>query len=58
MVGIRTLRRSEEFEGLRRRLEGEGATATATGVQTNADAEAGRRRNIGQQIVDQFRGPA
>ncbi|KAK9778782.1 hypothetical protein SCAR479_04405 [Seiridium cardinale] len=56
MVGIRTQRRSEEFEGLRRRLEGEGSTATATGVQSNADGETGRRRNMGQQIMDQFRG--
>lgn len=55
MVGIRTQRRSEEFEGLRRRLEGEGSTATSTGVQNNADADVGRRRNIGQQIMDQFR---
>lgn len=55
MVGIRTQRRSEEFEGLRRRLEGEG-TATTTGAENNADGDAGRRRNIGQQMVDQFRG--
>lgn len=57
MVGIRTQRRSEEFEGLRRRLEGEGSsTATSTGVQGQAEGEAGRRRNMGQQILDQFRG--
>ncbi|KAH8677566.1 hypothetical protein BX600DRAFT_430912 [Xylariales sp. PMI_506] len=58
MVGIRTQRRSEEFEGLRRRLEGEGSsTATASGVQgTAVDSEAGRRRNMGQQIIDQFSG--
>jgi hypothetical protein len=57
MVGIRTQKRSEEFEGLRRRLEGENApSATATGVQPTADGEAGRRRTMGQQILDQFRG--
>ncbi|KAI0136948.1 hypothetical protein BJ170DRAFT_677809 [Xylariales sp. AK1849] len=57
MVGIRTQRRSEEFEGLRRRLEGENsATATATGVESINGGEPGRRRTIGQQIVDQFRG--
>lgn len=56
MVGVRTQRRSEEFEGLRRRLEGEGSTATATGAQGNTDGDTGRRRNMGQQIMDQFRG--
>jgi hypothetical protein len=56
MLGIHTQRRSEEFEGLRRRLEGEGSAAAATGLESNANGEVGRRRNIGQQIVDQFRG--
>ncbi|KAH6656795.1 hypothetical protein BKA67DRAFT_532047 [Truncatella angustata] len=56
MVGIRTQKRSEEFEGLRRRLEGEGTAASATGIENNDGGEVGRRRNIGQQIVDQFRG--
>ncbi|ORY56092.1 uncharacterized protein BCR38DRAFT_451432 [Pseudomassariella vexata] len=57
MVGIRTQRRSEEFEGLRRRLEGEGtSSATATGVQSQSDGDVGRRRTMGQQIMDQFRG--
>ncbi|KAI1867218.1 uncharacterized protein JN550_007270 [Neoarthrinium moseri] len=58
MVGVRTQRRSEEFEGLRRRLEGEGtSTATTTGLQSNVEGgDSGRRRNMGQQIVDQFRG--
>lgn len=58
MVGIRhAQRRSEEFEGLRRRLEGESSsTGAATGVQSSADGEVGRRRNMGQQIMDQFRG--
>ncbi|KAL7624506.1 hypothetical protein AAE478_006071 [Parahypoxylon ruwenzoriense] len=57
VVGIRTQRRSQEFEGLRRRLEGEGAsTGAATGVQDQADAEGGRRRTMGQQVMDQFHG--
>ncbi|KAI0601690.1 hypothetical protein F4775DRAFT_538732 [Biscogniauxia sp. FL1348] len=51
-VGIRTQRRSEEFEGLRRRLEGENVpTATATGVQGQANSEGGRRRTMGQQGI-------
>ncbi|KAI2617450.1 hypothetical protein GGR54DRAFT_607768 [Hypoxylon sp. NC1633] len=57
VVGVRTQRRSQEFEGLRRRLEGEGAsTAAATGVQSQSGAEGGRRRTMGQQVMDQFRG--
>ncbi len=58
IVGVRTPRRSEEFEGLRRRLEGEGASAaTASGVQNQFEGEGvGRRRTMGQQILDQFRG--
>ncbi|KAI0484476.1 hypothetical protein GGR56DRAFT_613987 [Xylariaceae sp. FL0804] len=43
VVGTRTQRRSEEFEGLRRRLEGESTSAAAaTGVESNS--EGGRRR--------------
>lgn len=57
MLGIRTSRRSEEFEGLRRRLEGENSpSATASGVDSQNQGEAGRRRTIGQQLLDQFRG--
>ncbi|KAI0007962.1 hypothetical protein F4779DRAFT_469900 [Xylariaceae sp. FL0662B] len=58
VVGIRTQRRSEEFEGLRRRLEGENAatTAAASGSQSQAEIEGGRRRTMGQQVMDQFRG--
>lgn len=57
MVGIRTPKRTGEFEGLRRRLEGENsASATTTGMQTLAQDEAGRRRTMGQQLFDQFRG--
>jgi hypothetical protein len=57
VVGIRTPRRSREFEGLRRRLEDEGMpTAAATGVQGQADSGSGRRRTMGQQVMDQFQG--
>lgn len=44
MVGVRTQRRRGEFEGLRRRLEGEGSSATTSGAQGQADGDAGRRR--------------
>lgn len=57
VVGMKTQRRSQEFEGLRRRLEGEGAsTAAATGVQSQGEGESGRRRTMGQQVMDQFQG--
>jgi hypothetical protein len=56
MVGIRTQKSREEFEGLRRRLEGENTSAIATGVAGQEAAEGGRRRTMGQQIIDQFRG--
>jgi hypothetical protein len=58
MVGMRTQKRSQEFEGLRRRLEGENApTATATGAQgQGTDGDAGRRRTLGQQVLDQVSG--
>lgn len=58
MVGVRTTqsRRSEEFEGLRRRLEGEGSTGAASGIENRAEGEGGRRRNIGEQLVDRFGG--
>ncbi len=55
MVGIRTHRRSQEFEGLRRRLEGENtASATATGAQGPAEGDTGRRRGTGQQFLEQM----
>lgn len=58
LVGISTQKRRDEFEGLRRRLEGENATGTTTSVDDGqADGAAGRRRPVGQQILDQFRGP-
>lgn len=56
MVGLRSQRRSAEFEGLRRRLEGENASSgVSTGVQGQPEGQADRRRTMGQQIVDQFR---
>ena len=57
MVGIRSQKRTREFEGLRQRLEGENSSsATATGVQGPVDGDAGRRRPLGQQVLDQIRG--
>jgi len=58
MVGIKRVKRGEDFEGLRRRLEGENTNpdpaAAATGVEGRAGE--GRRRTLGRQLVDQFRG--
>ncbi|KAG6024599.1 hypothetical protein E4U41_001732 [Claviceps citrina] len=56
MVGLSPHRRRAEFEGLRRRLEGENgpATGVSSGVQSDGQ-QAERRRTVGQQIVDQFR---
>jgi F0F1-type ATP synthase assembly protein I len=56
MVGMKSQRRSAEFEGLRRRLEGENTAAGATtALEGQTDGQAERRRTMGQQIVDQFR---
>ena len=47
-------REGEGFEGLRRRLEGEGR---ASGVEVRENAAGGRqRRGMGRAILDQFRG--
>lgn len=59
LIGLRTEKRGEHFEGLRRRLEGEdpaSSTATSTGAQARLDTDPGRRRTMGQQIIDQVRG--
>ena len=59
MVGIKGVKRGEDFEGLRRRLEGEGGNgnaALATGSDGRLGADAGRRRTLGRQLLDQFRG--
>ncbi|KAI1165821.1 hypothetical protein F5B18DRAFT_608813 [Nemania serpens] len=57
IVGVRTPRRSQEFEGLRRRLEDESApTAATTGAEGQTEGVNGRRRTTGQQAVDQSLG--
>jgi hypothetical protein len=57
MLGIETQKRGEGFEGLRRRLEGENSTnVTATGSDGQQAGEVGRRRTLGRQVLDQFRG--
>ncbi|KAH6666477.1 UBA domain-containing protein Ucp14 [Plectosphaerella plurivora] len=55
LVGVRTQRRRDEFEGLRRRLEGENATATSSGAQAQNEGES-RQRTVGQDMRDQLRG--
>jgi hypothetical protein len=57
LVGMETQKRGEGFESLRRRLEGENATATtATGADGQHTGDGGRRRTLGRQLLDQFRG--
>ncbi|RDL41131.1 Rhomboid-like protein [Venustampulla echinocandica] len=57
MVGIKSKKREEDFEALRRRLESENTgTAAATGSDGRLGGEEGRRRPLGVQLVDQFRG--
>jgi hypothetical protein len=56
MVGIRGVKRGEDFEGLRRRLEGESSTAAATGSDGRLGGDVNRRRTLGRQLLDQFRG--
>lgn len=55
MVGVQAKKRSEGFEGMRRRLEGEN-TAAATGSDGQSGGEVGRRRTLANQFIDQFRG--
>lgn len=56
VVGSSAASRSQEFEGLRRRLEGENApSATASGIQGQGEADAGRRRTLGQ-VMEQVSG--
>jgi len=55
LVGIRPKKRTEDFEGLRRRLEGEN-TAQATGSDGRLGGQVGARRTLGRQLLDQFRG--
>lgn len=57
VVGTEAPKRSAEFEGLRRRLEGETtATGSTTGVRPANEGEANRRRTVGQQLMEQVRG--
>ncbi|KAJ4306706.1 hypothetical protein N0V88_000070 [Collariella sp. IMI 366227] len=58
LVGMRTPKGSERFEGIRRRLESEGAsTAAASGAQQQqGGGDANRRRTMGQQLMDEVRG--
>jgi hypothetical protein len=57
LVGMRTQKRNEGFEGMRRRLEGESSsTGTASGVQGPDESDANRRRTMGQQLIDEVRG--
>jgi len=47
----------ERYEGLRRRMEGEAASASGSDAQRSEAREgSGRRRTIGGQLLDQFRG--
>lgn len=56
VVGMRSTRREQEFEGLRRRLEGEGeGEARTTGVDEEGEGEAARRRPLGT-VLDQVSG--
>jgi hypothetical protein len=55
MVGVKSRKRGEDFEGLRRRLEGEN-TAAATGSDGRLGGDMGRRRTLGSRFLDQFRG--
>lgn len=55
LVGMKGQKRAEDFEALRRRLEGEN-TAAATGSDGRLGGEVGRRRTLGRQLLDQFRG--
>ena len=48
-------RHGEGFEGLRRRLEGEGRASGVEGIE-NTIGEGRQRRGMGRAILDQFRG--
>lgn len=57
VVGMRSQKRNDRFDGIRRRLEDEGAsTGVATGAQPAAEGEGNRRRPLGQQLIDEVRG--
>lgn len=58
VVGMKTAKSNDRFEGMRRRLESEGASTGATsGAQQQGGAEgSNRRRTMGQQLIDEVRG--
>jgi hypothetical protein len=62
MVGVKSPKRNDGFEGLRRRLEGENSAAAtlATGIlgQGTGAGDAGRRRAFGDQMPHQSSGGA
>lgn len=56
-MGMKPRKRTEDFEEMRRRLEGEGSQgAAATGSDGRLGGDVGRRRTMGRQLLDQFRG--
>lgn len=58
VVGMRSRKSNERFEGMRRRLESEGAsTGAALGARQQGGGESSnRRRTMGQQLLDEVRG--
>ena len=58
VVGLRSQKRNDRFDGIRRRLEDEGASSAgvATGAQPAVEGEGNRRRPLGQQLIDEVRG--
>jgi hypothetical protein len=56
-LGLKAHGSRREFEGLRRRLEGQGDVATASGAQgpQGEEGQAERRRTMGQQFMSQIR---
>jgi len=56
VLGLKSHRSRTEYEGLRRRLEGQGDAATASGAQgPQGEGQAERRRTMGQQFMSQIR---
>lgn len=55
-VGMKSTKKGGEFDGLRRRLEGEATAGTTNSETSEGGADGRRRRTLGGQLVDQFRG--